>query len=166
AARRGIVGGTILDGEALVGVREERKGKRVLLRERRVPLWRVEARPEDGRVQLVEVADSITESDAFGRSAGGIGPRKEVEEHLLPAVVLERNPAAVMRGGGEVGRAIAGLQHGRLFAQRRGRGNHRTITALGRRRPRRVRSGAPSPRAAAAPGPRASRASPPSPRSG
>src|SRR5262249_51628742 len=111
AVRRGIVGGAILDGEALVGVREERKGKRVLLREVRVPLWRVEARPEDGRVQLVEVVDSITESDAFGRSAGGIGPREEVEEHLLPAVVLERNPAAVMRGGREVGRAIAGLQH-------------------------------------------------------
>ena len=110
--RRRIVGRSVRDAEAPVGVAEEREREGELLREGCVVLRRVEARAEDRRVQLVEVADSITESDALGGSAGGVGLREEPEQHLPPAEVPERDPAAVARGGGEVGGGIAGLQHG------------------------------------------------------
>src|SRR3989442_7225029 len=118
-ACRAIVGGAVREGEALVGVAEEREGQRELPGEGGVVLRRVEARAEDHRVQRFEVADSITESDAFGRSAGGVGLRVEVEQDLLAAQVGEADGAAVVRGGGELGSGISGLQHAALLPEPR-----------------------------------------------
>src|SRR5207249_10888311 len=73
------------------------------------------ARPEDHRVQGLEVADSITESDALGRSAGRVGLREEVEQDLLAAQRCEAHASAVVRRGGEVGGGIAGFQHAALL---------------------------------------------------
>jgi hypothetical protein len=110
--RRGVLGRAVGEAETPVGVAEEREGEGELLREGRVVLRPVEGRAEDRGVQLLEVADSITESDALGRSAGGIGLREEPEQHFPPAKVPERDPAAVAGAGGEVRGGIAGLQHG------------------------------------------------------
>src|SRR5437870_3871206 len=95
-ARRAVIGGAVREGEALVGVAEEREGQGELPGEGSVVLRRVEARPEDHRVQGLEVADSITESDALGRSAGRVGLREEVEQDLLAAQRCEAHASAVV----------------------------------------------------------------------
>ena len=115
-AGRGVVGGAVLEREALVGVAEEREGEGELGGEGGVLGLGVEARAQDRGVQLLEVADSITESDPLGRSARGVGLGEEVEQDLLAAEVPETDAAAVMRRGREVGRGIAGFQHSRNVA--------------------------------------------------
>ena len=76
--------------EAPVGVREEREGEGELPREGGVVGRGVEARAEDGDAQRLEVTDSITESAALDRSAGGVGLGVEPEQHLPPAQARER----------------------------------------------------------------------------
>src|SRR5439155_8329719 len=87
--RRRIVGRAVRDTEAPVGVAEKREREGELLREGGVVGGRVEAGTENSGVQLLEVADSITESDALRGSAGGVGLREEPEQHLPPAEVPE-----------------------------------------------------------------------------
>ena len=110
-ACRRVVGGAERDAETPVRVAEQREGEGELLREGGVVGGRVEAGAENRGVQLLEVADSITESVALGGSAGGVGFREEPEQHLPPAEVPERDRSAVARGGGEIRGGIAGLQH-------------------------------------------------------
>jgi len=119
-----VVDRAVAQREAPVRVAEERERKAELLREGRVGLARVEARAQDLRVQLLEIADSITESDALGRSAGSVGPREEPEEDLLPVQIPEADAASVVRRGREVGGRIAGLQHVLLLARGAAPRNH------------------------------------------
>jgi hypothetical protein len=64
------------------GVAQQPERQAVLLRERLVLLDGVEARAEDDRAVLLEVAGSITEPVALDRSTRGVGLGVEPQQHV------------------------------------------------------------------------------------
>ena len=64
----------------LGGIGEQRKRQVVLRLERCLGFYRVGAAPDDGRPFAFELIEIVTDFVGFGRSAGAVGPGKEIQD--------------------------------------------------------------------------------------
>ncbi len=76
--------GTVVLGDAMFGIHQEREGEGILGLERRLRLYRVRAAAEDDDGLLLELCEIITDFVGFKSSASGVGARVEVQHHPLP----------------------------------------------------------------------------------
>jgi hypothetical protein len=106
-----VVAGVIGQANLPFGVAKEREGESELFSEGAVFFFGVKADSEYRGVLIGILLDSITESNTFGRSAGGIGFWIKPEHNGLPAQLAQGNVLARMRARGKVGRVISRLQH-------------------------------------------------------
>ena len=83
-------------------VRQQREREAESLRERRIQFDRIGTGTEDLHIVCFKIVDSITESDSFGRSVGGICIWIEPEKDLFATVVLQLDAFATMILQGEI----------------------------------------------------------------
>ena len=109
--RRRTLAGAVGDTDLFVRVAQERVGEVVLVSEGGVFRHAVRADPQDLRVALFVLADSVTESLALDGSPRRVGHGVEPENHNLAGVVAQPGRVAGVGGNGEVGGALTYLEH-------------------------------------------------------
>jgi hypothetical protein len=97
--------------DGAVDVRQQPKGEPELLGEGPILLGRVEGRPQDDGVGLLEVGGSITEPLPFGRSPGGVGLHVPPQHHPPSPEIRQGDRLTVLVREGEVGRRGALPKH-------------------------------------------------------
>jgi hypothetical protein len=111
-----IIAGAVCKADLSIGIAKQLERKVELLRERFVLVLSVEADAQYLGILVCVVSDSITEPDAFGRSAGGVGFRIEPENYVPASQVAQPHLLTGMRFDRKVRRFVANLQHKRRFS--------------------------------------------------
>ena len=101
----------VLSAHLAPGIAEKEKGQVVSCLEFPVGFEAVHVHTEDDRLEGSEPTDFVTEIERFPRSPRGIVFGIEVEDDLLPDVVLERNSGAVIGVERKGRRLLSGFGH-------------------------------------------------------
>jgi hypothetical protein len=107
----------VRDADGLLRVAEQGEGEIELLREVAILVDGIEADAEDLRVFGLVFGVEVPEPGTLTRSTRGVGLGIEPEHDLLPEIVGEAHPVALVVGDVEVGSAIAGIQHLRFSSK-------------------------------------------------
>ena len=93
---------TVLLGDRVVGVGEERERQVILLLELRLCRDRIRAHAENDRIESLEPREGVAKLARLQRSAGGIIFRVEVEHDDVAAQLTQRERGTAVRERGEL----------------------------------------------------------------